>query len=211
MQTSNSHKIRGWIFDVYPAEIGEMAVWIIAENGQRIKLLDRFQPQIYVSGSKEDVEKLVGRIYSNPDIANWKFVSKFANPADAEKSRVLQITLKDCRRVSTLTNQILKIGDYMRLEVHNCDLKGDRAYFFVHDLFPLAFLEVETTPSGLKYALLDSVERIDYDVPPFRIMDLKIEIAKTGTIANLNDPIGSINITQEEKQSYVDKLKKYFS
>ena len=92
----------------------------------------------------------------------------------------------------------------MRLEVHNCDLKGDRAYFFVHDLFPLAFLEVETTPSGLKYTLLDSVERIDYDVPPFRIMDLKIEIAKTGRIANLNDPIGSINITQEEKQITLD-------
>ena len=204
MQTSNSPKIRGWIFDVYPAEIGEMAVWIIAENGQRIKLPDRFQPKIYVSGRKEDVEKLVGRIYSNPDIANWKFVFKFANPADAEKSRVLQITLKDCRRVSTLTNQILKIGDYMRLEVHNSDLKGDRAYFFVHDLFPLAFLEVETTSSGLKYTLLDSVERIDYDVPPFRIMDLKIEIAKTGKIANLNDPIGNINITQEEKQITID-------
>ena len=54
--------------------------------------------------------------------------------------------------------------------------------------------------SGLKYTLLDSVESIDYDVPPFRIMNLKIEIAKTGKIANLNDPIGSINITQEEKQ-----------
>ena len=181
-----------------------MAVWIIAENGQRIKLPDKFQPKIYVSGKKEDIEKLVGRIYSNPDIANWKFVFKYANPVDTEKSRVLEITLKDCRKVSTLTNQILKIGDYMRLEVHNCDLKGDRAYFFVHDLFPLAFLEVETTPSGLKYTLLDSVERIDYDVPPFRIMNLKIEIAKTGKIANLNDPIGTVNITQEEKQIRID-------
>lgn len=204
MQTSNSHKIRGWIFDVYPAEIGQMAVWIIAENGQRTKLLDKFQPQIYVSGIKEDVEKLVGRIYSNPDIANWKFVFKFENPADAEKSRVLEITLKDCRRVSALTNQILKIGDYMHLEVHNSDLKGDRAYFFVHDLFPLAFLEVETASSGLKYSLLDSVERIDYDVPPFRIMNLKIEIAKTGKIAKLDDPIGSIEITQQEQQITID-------
>ena len=150
MQTNNSPKIRGWIFDVYPTEIGQMAVWIIAENGQRIRLPDKFQPKIYVSGKKEDVEKLVGRIYSNPDIANWRFVFKYANPTDTEKSRVLEITLKDCRKVSTLTNQILKIGDYMRLEVHNCDLKGDRAYFFVHDLFPLAFLEVETTQIWIK-------------------------------------------------------------
>ena len=111
MQTNNSPKTRGWIFDVYPTEIGQMAVWIIAENGQRIKLPDKFQPNIYVSGKKEDIEKLVGRIYSNPDIANWKFVFKYANPTDTEKSRVLEITLKDCRKVSTLTNQILKIGD----------------------------------------------------------------------------------------------------
>ena len=35
-------------------------------------------------------------------------------------------------------------------------------------------------------------------------MHLKIEIAKTGKIANLNDPIGNINITQEEKQITID-------
>ena len=104
MQLSGSPKIRGWIFDVYPSNIGEMAVWIIAENGQRIRLTDKFQPKIYVSGKKEDLEKLAGRIYSNQDITNWCFVYKFAQPTDAEKSRVLEISLKDCRRISSLTN-----------------------------------------------------------------------------------------------------------
>ena len=130
MQASHSPKIRGWIFDVYPSDIGQMAVWIISEDDQRIRLTDKFQPKIYVSGKKEDQEKLVGKIYSNPDIANWSFVYKIALPTDSEKSRVLEITLKDCRRVSSLTNKILKMGDYMRLEVHNCDLRGDRMYFF---------------------------------------------------------------------------------
>ncbi len=204
MQSNASPKIRGWIFDVYPSNVGEMAVWIISENGQRIRLTDKFQPQIYVSGKKEDVEKLVGCIYSNPDIANWNFVYKFAQPTDAEKSRVLEITLKDCRRVSSLTNQILKIGDYLRLEVHNCDLRGDRTYFFTHDLFPLAFLEVETSKSGLKYSLMDSVERIDYVIPPLRIMQLKIEIAKEGKIASLQDSIACVNLEQEEKNVVID-------
>src|SRR5664279_638784 len=133
MQSSGSLKIRGWIFDVYPNNVGEMAVWIISENGQRITLTDKFQPKIYVSGKKEDVEKLVGKIYSNPDIANWSFVYKFAQPTDSEKSRVLEITLKDCRKVSSLTNHILKIGDYMRLEVHNCDLRGDSCLLYTSD------------------------------------------------------------------------------
>ncbi len=204
MQASCNPKIRGWIFYVYPSDIGQMAVWIISEDGQRIRLTDKFQPKIYVSGKKEDQEKLVGKIYSNPDIANWSFVYKFAQPTDSEKSRVLEITLKDCRRVSTLTNQILKIGDYMRLEVHNCDLHGDRMYFFTHDLFPLAYLEVENQKTGLKYTLLDSIESTDYAVPPLRIMQLKIEIAKTGKIANPQDPIASITMVQDEKQITID-------
>ena len=204
MQSSVSPKIKGWIFDVYPTGIGEVAVWIISQNGQRIKLTDKFQPKIYISGKKEDLEKLVGRIYSNPDIANWNFVYKFANPTDIEKSRVLEIILKDCRRISQLTKDILKLGDYVRYEVHNCDLHGDRSYFFTHDLFPLAFLEVEPLKVGLKYTLLDSVERIAYTIPPLRIMKLQIEIAKKGKIANFQDPIGRINIRQNEKQIILD-------
>jgi len=204
MQSSASPKIKGWIFDVYPTGIGEMAVWIISQNGQRIRLTDKFQPKIYVSGKKEDQEKLVGCIYSNPDIATWNFVYKFANPTDIEKSRVLEVTLKDCRRISPLTNDILKLGDYVRYEVNNCDLHGDKSYFFTHDLFPLAFLEVEPLKTGLKYTLLDSVERITYTIPPLRIMKLQIEIAKTGKIANFQDPIGRINIAQDEKQITLD-------
>jgi DNA polymerase, archaea type len=204
MQSSGSPKIRGWIFDVYPSDIGQMAVWIISESGQRIRLTDKFQPKIYVSGKKEDQEKLVGKIYSNPDIANWSFVYKFSQPTDSEKSRVLEITLKDCRKVSSLTNQILKIGDYMRLEVHNCDLRGDRTYFFTHDLFPLAFLEVENLEAGLKYTLLDSVESIDYALPPLRIMHLKIEIAKTGKIASPQDPIANISLELEENRMIIE-------
>ena len=204
MQSNGSPKIRGWIFDVYPANVGEMAVWIISENGQRIRLTDKFQPNIYVSGMKEDIEKLVGRIYSNENIANWCFVYKFANPIDVEKSRVLEITLKDCRKVSALTNQILKLGDYLRYEVHNSDLHGDRTYFFIHDLFPLAFLEVEALKTGLKYALQDSVESKNYSIPQLRTMQLKVEIAKSGKIANLQDPISSIILNQDEKQISID-------
>ena len=196
---SSSRKIRGWIFDVYPTEVGEMAVWIISEHGQRIRLTDKFQPKIYVSGQKEEVEKLVGRIYANPDIAYWDFVYKYANPTHYEKSRVLEITLKDCRKIPALTRQILRIGDFSLYEVHNCDLHGDRSYFFTHDLFPLAFLEVEALKPSLKYTLLDSVESINYSIPKLRIMQLKVEIANQTKIANLQDPIANITLDQEDK------------
>ena len=46
--------------------------------------------------------------------------------------------LETAEEPQTLTNTILRMGDYMRYQVSNCDLKGDRAYFFSHDIFPLA-------------------------------------------------------------------------
>ena len=30
------------------------------------------------------------------------------------------------------------MGDYLRYEMHNCDMQSDRSYFFSRDLFPLA-------------------------------------------------------------------------
>jgi DNA polymerase I len=208
MQSSNNpvnpKRIKGWIFDVYPSDFGEVAVWIIGENGERIRLTDKFQPKIYVSGKQEDLERLVSRFFSSQVIASWNFTYKYARPTDIEKSKVLEITLKDCRRTPSFTSTILKMGDYLRYEVHNCDLHGDRAYLFSHDLFPLALVEVEIEKTGLKYALLDSVESIDYAVPPFRIAKLDVKIAKKGKIASFRDPIGTIRVTQAGKQISID-------
>ncbi len=197
-------RVRGWVFDVYPSDHGEVAVWIIGENGERIRLTDRFQPKIYVSGKQEDLERLVSRFFFSHHVASWDFSYKYAHPTDTEKSRVLELTLKDCRSTSTLTRNILRMGDYLRYEVHNCDLHGDRTYFFSHDLFPLALVEVETGKTGLKYALLDSVESLDYAVPSLRVMKLQVEIAKKGKIANFEDPIAKISTVQAGKQVVFD-------
>src|ERR1035438_3978354 len=94
-QTPSHDCIRGWIFDVYPAGDGEVVVWIISETGERIRLIDKFEPKIYVSSSNDNVERLVSKLYSNRDIVAWGFAQKYAKPTDQQKSRVLELTLKD--------------------------------------------------------------------------------------------------------------------
>ena len=197
-------RVKGWIFDVYPSNPGEFAVWIIGENGERVRFVDKFQPKIYVSGKQENIERLSSQFFSSQSIASWDFVYKYAHPTDAEKSRVLEVTLTDCRRTSSFTRSILKAGDYLKYEVHNCDLHGDRAYLFSHNLFPLALVEVENEKTGLRYTLLDSVESMDYTIPPFRTMKLNVEIAKKGKIANFKDPIDKIEVTHIDKQVIID-------
>jgi DNA polymerase elongation subunit (family B) len=196
--------VKGWILDAYPSDQGEIAVWIITENDERIKLKDKFQPKIYVSAEQDEIERLASRLYNNQIIASWNFTYKYAQPTDTEKTRVLELTLKDCRKTQTLTRNILRMGDYLRYEIHNCDLRGDHAYFFSHDIFPLAFVEIKNEKAGLEYTLLDSVTSTDYAVPELRVMKLRVEIAKKGKIANFKDPIGAIQVTQDEKEICID-------
>jgi DNA polymerase elongation subunit (family B) len=196
--------VKGWILDAYPANEGEIAVWIVSETGERVKLADKFQPKIYVSAKQDELERLVSRLCNNQAIASWSFAYKYAHPTDTEKSRVLELTLKDCRKTQSLTRSILRMGDYLRYEIHNCDLKGDRAYFFSHDIFPLALVEVKNEKAELEYTLLDSVPSTDYAVPELRIMKLQVEIAKKGKIANFKDPINKIQVTQGKTDICID-------
>src|SRR3990170_8262730 len=168
-QATYNH-VKGWILDAYPAGEGEIAVWVISETGERVKLTDKFQPKIYVSATQDELERLPSRLYNSQIIATWNFAYKYAHPTDSDKSRVLELTLKDCRKTQSLTRSILRMGDYLRYEIHNCDLRGDRDYFFSHDIFPLAHVEVKTEKTGLSYTLLDSVISTDYAVPDLRVM-----------------------------------------
>ena len=203
-QTLNHDCIRGWIFDVYPAGEGEVVVWIISETGERIRLIDKFEPKIYVSSSNDNVERLVSKLYRNHNIAAWGFAQKYAKPTDQQKSRVLELTLKDYRKAQNLTREILRLGDYSKYEVHNTDLHADRAYLFSKDLFPLAFVEIKKQNTNLTFTLKDDVASTNYAVPPLKILKLEIDIAKSGKIAQFKDPIGQIRITQQETQITID-------
>jgi DNA polymerase elongation subunit (family B) len=202
--TQTPNRVKGWILDAYPADEGEIAVWMISETGERIKLTDWFQPKIYVSAEQDEIEKLPSRLCGSRVIAYWRFVQKYAHPRDGKKTRVLELTLKDCRLTRMLTRKTLEMGDYLRYEVSNCDLKGDRAYFYSHDIFPLAYVDVKNEKSSLSYELLDSVESTDYAVPELRVMRLGVEIAKKEKIANFKDPIGKIQATQDEKEICIE-------
>ena len=178
--SSNPEHVKGWIFDLYPSAVGEFTVWVIAENGNRIRLTDRFQPGIYVSGKSEGLERLASQFFRDQAVVSWDFVRRLAGATDVEESRVLEVTLEDCRMASSFTRRVLRAGRYLQYQVHNCDLKHEQAYLYDRDVFPLALVEIEAENTTLKYSLLDSAESVDYPIPPLRIMRIDVEVAKRG-------------------------------
>jgi DNA polymerase elongation subunit (family B) len=202
--SASPRHVRGWVFDLYPSAVGKMTVWIIGENGDRIRLTDVFRPKIYVSGKEEDIERLASRLFVSRMVSTWDFVYKYANVTDTKRSKVLEVELKDCRQVPFFVRQVLEAGKYLRFKVHNCDLRGDQAYIYDRGIFPLALVNVEVEKKGLKYALLDSVESVDYRVPPLRIMRIWVDVVKEGKITKLDDPIDRILVSQEDEEVIID-------
>jgi len=201
---ANPKHVKGWIFDLYPSAFGQMSIWVIAENGERIRLVDEFTPKIYISGREEDLERLLTQFFASRSIASYSFVYKYASPTDTEKSKVLEVILKDCRRIPFFIHKILEAGRYLRYRLHNCDLRSTQAYLYDRDIFPFAFVKIEVEKCKLRYHLLDSVESVDYRVPPLRIMRIHVAIAKKGTIANFDDPLREIVLSQDEERTIID-------
>jgi DNA polymerase, archaea type len=165
-----------------------------------VRFTDRFQPYIYVSSAnQDDLERLLSSLCNNQKIESARFTQKYAQPVDSEKSRVLELTVKDCRQIRSLTQEILRMGDYLRYEIHNCDVQSDRSYFFSRDLFPLAYVEVSVGKAGLNYKLLDKVESTDYVVPKLRVLRLDVDVAKKDFIPSFEDPITQIRIKLDDQ------------
>lgn len=181
-----------------------MTVWIISETGERHRFTDAFKPKIYISGKQEDIERLASRLFSSRTVTSWQFAYKYADARDTEKSKVLEVELDDCRNIPSFTRTILEMGSYSKYQVHNCDLHSDQLYLYAKDVFPLALVEVKAEKQGLEYSLLDSVESTDYQIPPLRIMKLRIEVKKKGRIANFNDALDKAFVNQTDKQIVID-------
>ncbi len=65
-------------------------------------------------------------------------------------------------------------------------------------------MDVEAGKAGLKYRVLDSTKSTDYRLPPFRTMELAVQIEKQGKLAKAEDPLGSITVTQDQEKFCID-------
>ena len=111
-------KLKGWIFDVYPSTAGQMNVWFISENGQRVKLIDCFKPRFYVSTKTGTLNEL-RRLISKLPVDSYRFVCKNAEPASCSDSIVLEVTVNNYKHIPFFVRKILVAGKYLRYQVHN--------------------------------------------------------------------------------------------
>lgn len=197
--------VRGWLLDVYPSGSNEVTVWILAENGERVRLVDKFTHRIYVSGDVSDLKGLIQKVRGSKSVAGWRFVEKLADFMDTSKKKVLEIDMRDYGRTSFFAKRILRLGGYERYRLYNVDVPIAQAYLYEKDIFPLTHVIVVDSGNRLSYDVLDSVESCEYTVPPLRSMWLSVNIKKEGVLEKLSDKIDSISMEFNDKTVVVNE------
>ncbi|MEM2367373.1 MAG: DNA polymerase domain-containing protein [Candidatus Bathyarchaeia archaeon] len=185
---------RGWILDVYPSGPNQITVWIIDENGDRVKLVDKYVHKIYVAGSMEDLEELTRRISRSESVAAYRFVEKYADFMEASKKKVLEIDMTDYGRTPHFARKLLRLGGYERYQLYNVDVPIAQAYLYERDIFPLAKVYAYEKGEQVIYELLDSVDSCRYELPPIRSMWLKVDVKKETPVVSFQDKIRSVTL-----------------
>lgn len=173
LRKNSTRELKGWLFDVYPSSEG-MVLWIITEDGRRLKLVDSFSPSFYFSAPPPEAKKvfaLLSRERTPIKARHVERVDLFQN----KPVPVVEVSLKDPTRFSPLVKKIDRLSG--GIDLYNCDISLPQLYFFERRLFPLACCAIACLDAGkvLSIRALDSPWDLDYSLPPLRSLHLKLE------------------------------------
>src|SRR5215469_10327355 len=138
-----------------------------------------------------------------------EFESRYERIIDTARSEILKLSLVDSTKVLLLARMIQTIygnNNFCKIRLYNVDLLPAQSYFYEHDIFPLAYCRVVSNGSNLEWHLNDSVWSTNYNIPAFKIIHLKINTKKGGSIPKYTDKIKSIVITVAGRDSEIIEI-----
>jgi DNA polymerase I len=188
----------GWILDLYPTG-DKMVVWLKKADGSCARLLDKWQPRIYVGGDFGDLLDLA----CQPFMPKCSIVSKFESTRDMNRSKVLEVRIRNETEAGNLASRIERHGNHSRFRLYNVDVPFAQMYLYQKDLFPLTLVEADEGDE-IRWAVKDSRDAIDYELPPLRKIRLQVDTVKTSRIQRLDDNLGRIIVSNDDEKILID-------
>jgi len=162
----------GWLLDAYAIPEG-MAVWLIADDGRRLRVVEPWRPTAYLKAPRGEAER----------VRDWLEAQGTA----VELAPAVRRDLMSGREVAV---SALRIGNAERLvpllagamrrfpdfAFYNADIAPDRLWFYETGRHPLARVRAEIEGELLRgLECLDSIWDLDYEIPPFTMLGLRAE------------------------------------
>jgi DNA polymerase elongation subunit (family B) len=149
-----------------------MVLWLLTPNQTTHKLIDAFQPAFYVYAEKLVLQRLCDLLPKQFQV-DCRFIER-TDIWQAKPLPTLEIAVHDPMRFRSAVFFVQAIDKRARL--YNSDLMLASLYCWQKNVFPLARIEVETDTDGhvLALACRDDPWALDYELPPLRIMELRL-------------------------------------
>jgi DNA polymerase-2 len=165
-------KLHGWIFDLYPSPQG-MKLWLIEANRKRHLLIDRFAPSFYAAGAREQLRHLQSALATRGRGAACRFAER-QDIWERDPVEVLEICVARPSDYSAWSRWVHRFDS--RLRLYNSDLMLASMYCWERRIFPLAQVEIEADEENRvqSIACCDDEWALDYDAPPFEIMQVRL-------------------------------------
>ena len=165
-------KLQGWIFDLYPSPQG-MKLWLIEPNQKRHLLIDRFAPSFYAAGSRESLRRLQAALATRGRGIACRLTER-TDIWERDPIEVLEISVARPSDYSAWSRWVHRFDS--RLRLYNSDLMLTSMYCWERHIFPLARVEIEADEENRLQAIAcrDDEWALDYDTPPFEIMQMRL-------------------------------------
>ncbi|NWF72947.1 MAG: hypothetical protein HXY51_07930 [Nitrospirae bacterium] len=148
-----------------------MVVWLLGEDGRRIRAVDPFVPTCYLAAPpsiREQVFRLLRRAscrIGTREVERYELGALRPIP-------VLEVSVHAPAQFSSLTQQLIR--SCPDAQFFHVDVSLPQRYFYDRELFPLAHCEVDITAEGRLQSIqaLESPWDTDYGFPPLTILEL---------------------------------------
>ena len=149
-----------------------MVIWLIAEDGARLRLFHPWAPRLYLAGPQQALRQagaLLGSVREVAAIRRTKRRDLLRGEID-----VVEVGIADPPVFPRIAARLAQIDG---LTFYNCDIPLPQMYLYEHQLFPLGRCSVEATPEGAIRHIepLDSPWDPEYTLPALVILRLRLE------------------------------------
>ena len=175
-----------------------MVIWLKTQDDEAVQLTDIWKRCFYVAGDYGDLIKLANQLC----IEGMSYEEKFVKPNDNEPSSVLRIPVRSSREAEKIAEHVLIRGRYALYELYNVDVESSQLYMYEKGIYPFAHVNATVNPHGISWELCDSLDLVDYSIPPLREISLSVNIRKKGILPTKADPVESIKIGSKEDRYY---------
>ncbi|MBD3256457.1 MAG: hypothetical protein GF383_15270, partial [Candidatus Lokiarchaeota archaeon] len=208
----------GWLLDISLSGDG-VVLWVKTQSEKKVvRIYQSFHPEFFAVVNKKigcDYVQLKRILKSHPDVRSVRMCLKYVKLEDQKKTDVFGVTVDKPSRFKNTIKDIDKMGFFT---LYNTDLPIAQMYFYVNDLFPMAFcrfkVKIKKTREEKKdlirlisLELKDNNEELFYDLPPLKAVWLDVKIQTKDLRSYYNDPISHIEISlvEEDKENNIPR------